>query len=81
MSNTEVTEKVIQGYRLPCPKNCPTELYEVMVKCWEEKSSARPSIRSVCEVLEELTKPFIPSNVNANIDNEVDDGTDVIYNN
>jgi hypothetical protein len=27
--------EVIAGYRLPCPPNCPTEVYTIMLNCWE----------------------------------------------
>ncbi len=26
-SNAEAVEKILQGYRLPHPKNCPDEIY------------------------------------------------------
>ena len=28
--------------RLACPKNCPEELYFLMLKCWEYDSAMRP---------------------------------------
>ncbi|KAI1709089.1 protein tyrosine kinase domain-containing protein [Ditylenchus destructor] len=44
MHNREVIEQVEQGYRMPCPKNCPEQIYhEVMLKCWDKLSDRRPT--------------------------------------
>jgi hypothetical protein len=35
-SNAEAIDAIQKGYRLPSPKDCPSEIYEVMLKCWHE---------------------------------------------
>ena len=35
------------GYRLPCPKKCPPEIYEIMLACWKEEYSERPSFDDI----------------------------------
>lgn len=31
------------GYRMECPINCPTEMYEIMMQCWSDDARNRPS--------------------------------------
>jgi hypothetical protein len=58
MSNSEAAEKVISGYRLPKPSDeCPLEIYELMLRCWESKPELRPSFEDIVSVLINLTGP------------------------
>lgn len=66
ITNQEVVKQVCdEGIRLPCPtkprapKGCPTELHEVMMKCWEHSPGDRPNFESVVELLSEV--PGFPS--------------------
>ncbi|XP_066927035.1 fibroblast growth factor receptor 2-like isoform X2 [Clytia hemisphaerica] len=47
------------GYRMEKPEVCPKETYEIMVKCWYENPTHRPSFADLCIelelLLEELT--------------------------
>ena len=43
MSELEVKERVIMGYRMPEPAGCPSHLYHMMWKCWEESPLGRPT--------------------------------------
>ena len=45
LSNFEVVEKVLAGYQLSIPKDCPEEVYQVMRSCWNFKPEARPDFR------------------------------------
>ncbi|XP_073481237.1 tyrosine-protein kinase Blk [Aquarana catesbeiana] len=54
MSNPEVIQLLDQGYRMPCPENCTTELYEIMLKCWREKPEERPTFEYLQSVLEDF---------------------------
>ena len=45
MSNAEVFEKVVGGYRMPSPDNCPKEIYEWMFACWKVEPEQRPSFK------------------------------------
>ena len=42
-SNEQVRSKVIEGYRLPQPQNCPDELYSLMLHCWLPQATERRS--------------------------------------
>ncbi|XP_054614350.1 non-receptor tyrosine-protein kinase TYK2 isoform X2 [Dunckerocampus dactyliophorus] len=41
-----------QRLRLPCPKDCPSELRMLMEQCWDEEPARRPSFKSLIESLE-----------------------------
>ena len=47
MTFAETLEQVQQGYRMPQPKGCPDELYDVMLGCWKEKPEDRSTFKSV----------------------------------
>ena len=49
MSNREVYERVVQGYRMKKPKSCPDVIYDLMASCWDD-TSHRPSFRDIEKV-------------------------------
>jgi len=60
MSNGEVVNEVITGYRLPMPRlmrwlsDCRPSLYEVMLACWHEDPQKRPAHGDIMDTLREL---------------------------
>ena len=42
------------GKRLPRPKQCPAEVYAVMMLCWEFEPKDRPSITTIINKLTEI---------------------------
>jgi len=53
MSNAEVVEKVItEGLRLPSPTNCPRDIYQWMLDCWNEESERRPNFKDLYDRIE-----------------------------
>jgi serine/threonine protein kinase len=40
-------DQLSTGYRLPKPRNCPEEVYEVMLSCWNESYAERPSFDNI----------------------------------
>jgi len=60
-SNSQVIDKILNYERLPCPKNCPQELYDMMKKCWHDKTDDRPTFALLHRMLREyvlrITKP------------------------
>ncbi|ROL49500.1 Non-receptor tyrosine-protein kinase TYK2 [Anabarilius grahami] len=40
--------------RLPCPRDCPREIYVLMEQCWDFNPGQRPSFRSLAESLEDI---------------------------
>lgn len=53
MTRHEVISKVDEGYRMPCPKGCPSPLYNIMRKCWEEDPMARYTMEQLSTKLRE----------------------------
>ncbi len=47
MSNQEVVEEVLRGYRLPKPDSAPSIVYDIMLSCWKVDPSERPSFRDL----------------------------------
>ena len=54
MNNSQVLESLQTGYRMPCPKGCPQQLYEIMRECWRDDAASRPRF----EVLQWRLKKF-----------------------
>ncbi|XP_072764255.1 tyrosine-protein kinase hopscotch [Anoplolepis gracilipes] len=47
------------GIRLPCPDNCPQEVYrQLMYQCWNMNSHKRPSFATLCECIQELLEEY-----------------------
>lgn len=49
MSDEEVISLVLDGEILPCPKECPKEIYDIMQGCWNPEASDRPRFTDVHE--------------------------------
>ncbi|KAM4031288.1 tyrosine-protein kinase HCK isoform 1-T6 [Anomaloglossus baeobatrachus] len=54
MSNLEVITALERGYRMPCPANCPPELYGIMLQCWQQNAEQRPTFEYLQGVLEDF---------------------------
>ncbi|CAG9858272.1 unnamed protein product [Phyllotreta striolata] len=53
-TNTEVLHYVRRGGRLGKPVDCPEELHNLLLKCWEFDPEKRPTFKYCFEVLEAL---------------------------
>ncbi|PNF32886.1 hypothetical protein B7P43_G01836 [Cryptotermes secundus] len=53
-TNLEVLHYVRNGGRLGRPNNCPEELHQLMLKCWNYNPETRPTFKYCLDVLEEL---------------------------
>ncbi|XP_063788215.1 tyrosine-protein kinase ZAP-70 isoform X1 [Pseudophryne corroboree] len=47
LKSTEVLGFIQRNERLPCPTDCPKEMYELMLDCWTFKMQDRPSFENV----------------------------------
>ncbi|XP_018599096.1 tyrosine-protein kinase Blk [Scleropages formosus] len=54
MTNPEVIRHLDKHYRMPCPEHCPAELYEVMLKCWQERPEDRPTFEHLQYILNDF---------------------------
>ncbi|CAH8863879.1 unnamed protein product [Trichobilharzia szidati] len=53
MNNTETLQQVENGYRMPCPVNCPSAIYEIMLNTWDAKPERRPTFAFLCNYFED----------------------------
>uniref|UniRef100_A0A3B4DBM3 Tyrosine-protein kinase n=1 Tax=Pygocentrus nattereri TaxID=42514 RepID=A0A3B4DBM3_PYGNA len=51
MTNPEVIRNLDRMYRMPCPDDCPQELYDIMLICWREKPEERPTFEYLQDTL------------------------------
>ncbi|XP_038066669.1 angiopoietin-1 receptor-like [Patiria miniata] len=54
IASESLAQRLLDGYRMPKPENCADEIYDVMLKCWQQQPSDRPSFRKLVEILEEM---------------------------
>ena len=47
MNDAEVQKRLKEGYRMPCPKGCPEQLYKIMRECWRDEVATRPTFESL----------------------------------
>lgn len=46
-SNQEVIDMIRSRQLLPCPEDCPSRLYALMIECWHEVPGRRPSFPEI----------------------------------
>lgn len=46
-SEAGVLDKLQQGYLMPRPLGCPEELYKLMLDCWKDDASSRPTFETL----------------------------------
>jgi len=52
LSNVDAVEAIMKrGLRLPRPENCPEELYNIMLMCWQPDPTLRPSFNYIWQQL------------------------------
>ncbi|CAJ0951636.1 unnamed protein product, partial [Mesorhabditis belari] len=45
-------DRLKEGYRMESPHNCPQEIYNVMLGCWQDVRERRPSFSTICDYLQ-----------------------------
>lgn len=53
LSNKQVVEEVLSGFRLSKPDKCPESMWNIVMKCWEKNPKDRPNF-------DEIVKMIIP---------------------
>uniref|UniRef100_A0A8C6YDG2 Tyrosine-protein kinase n=1 Tax=Naja naja TaxID=35670 RepID=A0A8C6YDG2_NAJNA len=56
MSNQQTRETVEKGTRLSAPDQCPEDVYQLMLKCWEYEPQKRPSFSTILQDLVVIQK-------------------------
>lgn len=56
MTNSEVVQALQSGYRMPKPRDCGDDLYKLMIRCWQEKDTERPSFEEIRGILDRMAE-------------------------
>ncbi|XP_071945773.1 uncharacterized protein [Antedon mediterranea] len=52
LNGSQILQKIDQeGERLPFPDNCPCDIYQLMLQCWEHPAEKRPTFKAIKEFL------------------------------
>lgn len=46
-NNQEVIDMIRSRQLLPCPEDCPSHIYAMMVECWHEMATRRPTFKEL----------------------------------
>jgi hypothetical protein len=58
MRNAQVITKIGEGYRMSCPEGCPEEIYQLMLKCWDEEPAKRYSFTELSNIIDSWTAAY-----------------------
>jgi len=47
-------ELLKSGYRMQKPQNCPNDIYDIMLNCWDEKQSSRASFTDLRKLFDAM---------------------------
>lgn len=61
------------GYRMPCPKNCPEPIYQEMLNCWDRNPDKRPTFEYLFTFFDDFFISSQPNYVPPSIDGAVFD--------
>ncbi|XP_066493767.1 ephrin type-A receptor 2 isoform X2 [Tiliqua scincoides] len=56
LSNHEVMKAINEGFRLPAPMDCPSAIYQLMMRCWQQERSQRPKFTDIVSILDKLIR-------------------------
>ncbi|KAK9391934.1 ephrin type-A receptor 2 [Crotalus adamanteus] len=56
LSNHEVMKAINEGFRLPAPMECPSAIYQLMMRCWQQERSQRPKFTDIVSILDKLIR-------------------------
>ncbi|XP_072532789.1 tyrosine-protein kinase SRK2 isoform X2 [Salminus brasiliensis] len=66
LTNNQVVHKLRTGYRMSCPPQCPAVIFEIMMDCWKDTPSDRPTFETLQWKLEDYFDLDINSYDDAN---------------
>ncbi|XP_073255600.1 uncharacterized protein [Porites lutea] len=52
----QIADRLQEGYRMPRPKHVDDTLYQLMLKCWEEQPTDRPTFNKLRKTMKEMEK-------------------------
>lgn len=51
---SEVIDQIPTGYRMSCPKGCPSNVFELIQMCWDQDPQKRPKFSEIEKKLETI---------------------------
>lgn len=66
MTGMQVVQQLEKGYRMPQPPNCPKDLYDIMLECWNNVPDERPTFETLQWRLEDFFESDPSSYADAN---------------
>lgn len=60
LKTAEVPERVSKGLRLDHPKGVHTDMYQLMLQCWELDRDERPTFEQLCSSFQEMAHAAVP---------------------
>ncbi|XP_022097251.1 proto-oncogene tyrosine-protein kinase ROS-like isoform X2 [Acanthaster planci] len=54
IESKSLAKRLLDGYRMPKPENCADEIYNLMLECWQEIPSRRPTFKEINEALKDM---------------------------
>ena len=82
MTNKEAATQVLQGYRMESPKECPEEIYKLILHCWSEVPANRPTFEHILTSLTQYRNQHFQRNslISTQVA-QTDDDSSSMYNN
>ncbi|KAE8619823.1 hypothetical protein XENTR_v10009988 [Xenopus tropicalis] len=58
MTVVRLIDLLERGQRLPCPSDCPLEIYKLMKNCWETEANFRPTFNHLIPILKSFVNTY-----------------------
>jgi len=55
LSNYQAMEHILDNDLLPCPDNCPKQIFHIMVECWQVEANSRPVFAEIYNKLKAMS--------------------------
>lgn len=54
LTNSQARDKVDEGYRMSPPEGTPTDIFQLMTRCWEQDARERPRFSEIHQALQDI---------------------------
>ena len=55
LSNYQAMEHILDNDLLPCPDNCPKQIFQIMIDCWQVEANSRPVFAEIYNKLKSMS--------------------------
>lgn len=60
MDNATTLEEIQRGYRMPRPIECPSVIYDMMLRCWDSRAENRPTFEYLHKFFDDFATEAAP---------------------